>query len=122
MGSVLLTVTTKVRLAAPEVVRTKSELKPLSLGVQGEPKAPWTTEWAIGQNLKVRVSPWAAVVVLGSKVRPFLPTTMSMLAAWVMPMRARAVVVEKCILAVVLVLVLVLEDGLYRNCVKQFWL
>ena len=38
------------------------------------PKAPWATAWLLPANLKATVSPTAAVMELGEKLRPPEPT------------------------------------------------
>lgn len=65
----------KVWAAAPFSLGMKPDQKPFCMGVQGEAKAAWATEWLFGQNLKVTVSPSAAVRFAGSKVSEPFPTT-----------------------------------------------
>lgn len=84
---------------AVSVVGTKPDQKPLARGLQGEANAPWAMEWFLGQNLKVTVSPFAAVVTFGTNDRPSLPTTTVWSAARAEPASAVAVkMVEKRIL------------------------
>jgi hypothetical protein len=45
-------------------------------GAHGVAKFPCATEWVLGKNLKVILSPMEAVAVGGEKERPFFPTSM----------------------------------------------
>lgn len=91
----------KVVAAAPFVEGTKPDQKPLAMGVQGEAKAAWATEWAFGQNLKVTVSPSAAVRFAGSNFKVPFPTTTRWSADMAVPARAAvAATVEKRIMNV----------------------
>lgn len=78
----------KVVFDAPWATGTNPDQKPSFMGSQGVAKADWATEWLLGQNLKVTVSPSAAVMLAGSKVRPLFPATTMWSAAIAEPARA----------------------------------
>ncbi len=68
---------------------------PLAAGVQPLVKSPLTTLWLEPEaaNEKTSTSPWAAVIELGLKVSPPLPTSMAMFLA--LACRAKAAVTRK---------------------------
>jgi hypothetical protein len=82
MGLVSLTVMVKILPAVVVWVVTPPEKKALSpLGTQGASKAAWATEWVVGKKWNSTWSPTAAVMFLGVKESPFLPT----LTVWTEP-------------------------------------
>lgn len=86
--------TMKVVIAAPFSLGMKPDQKPLAMGSQGLLKAAWATEWLLGQNLKVTVSPSAAVMLAGSKVNELFPTTTRWSAAEATPAKAAVAAVK----------------------------
>lgn len=78
----MLILTSKTLVFSAVVVSMKPEKKPpVVAGSQGLLKSPMTMLWFPVKNSKERVSPTAAVMLVGEMVKPPLPTMTGMVLA-----------------------------------------